>query len=192
MKSTIGSGGGLSCCRPRDGSVGLDSVDSAYCPIEEQKMTFGEFLKQAFEWLYQFWPVRIIHDWEQGVRCRFGNATSLLTSQNGLGDTGLHVFWPLVGEINLYETNIEVSETELQTHTTGDGVAVTISLGIKYRIFDLKRMYQSIHDPVETLGNELCSAVGKCEIVSLSLINLTKARPIRLIVDRPKLLDRFE
>jgi regulator of protease activity HflC (stomatin/prohibitin superfamily) len=185
-------------------------------------MTFGELLNQVFQWLYRFWPIRIIHDWEQGVRCLFGNARSMLTSQNGIGGTGLHVFWPVVGEINAYETNIEVSETDLQTQTTGDGVAVTISLGNKYRIFDLKRMYLSIHDPVETLGNEICSAVGKCviamefsalstrlcdrvmqevkeemsewgiEIVSLSLINLTKARPIRLIVDRPRLLDRVE
>jgi len=182
-------------------------------------MTFGEFLKQVFEWLYRFWPVRIIHDWEQGVRCRFGNATSTLTSENGIGGTGLHWFWPLIGEINLYETNIEVSETELQTHTTSDGVAVTLSLGVKYRIFDLKLMYQNIHDPIETLGNELCSAVGKCvvamefsalstglcdqvmqevkeemdewgvEVVSLSLINLSSARPIRLIVDRPPRLE---
>jgi hypothetical protein len=82
-------------------------------------------------------------------------------------------------------------------------------------------MYQNIHDPIETLGNELCSAVGKCvigmefsalstrlcdvvmqevkeemgewgiEIVSLNLINLSRARPIRLIIDRPMRLDRF-
>ncbi len=92
---------------------------------------------------------------------------------------------------------------------------MTISLGVKYRIFDLKRMYQNIHDPIETLENEICCAVGKCvvamefatlstslcdrvalelkeemgewgiEIVSLSLINLTKAQPIRLITTRP-------
>jgi regulator of protease activity HflC (stomatin/prohibitin superfamily) len=177
-------------------------------------MTLGEFLKQVLEWLYQFWPVRIIHDWEQGVRCRFGNALATLESHNGLFGTGLHVFWPIIGEINVYETNIEVSETELQTHTTADSVAVTISLGVKYRVFDLMRMYKNIHDPIETLGNEICAAAGKCivdmdfaqlsgslcdrimldikeqmgewgiEVVSISLINLTRARPIRLIVDR--------
>ena len=81
-------------------------------------MTFGEFLSQILDWLYRFWPMRIVHDWEQGVRCRFGNATSLLTSSNGIFDTGFHVFWPVIGEINIYETNIEVSETELQTHTS--------------------------------------------------------------------------
>lgn len=185
-------------------------------------MTVGEFLRQIFEWLYQFWPVRIIHDWEQGVRCRFGNATSLLTACNGIGGTGLQVFWPVIGEISVYETNIEVSETPLQTHTTIDDVAVTISLGVKYRIFDLKRMYQNIHDPIETLENEICSAAGRCivdmefaalssrlcehvmreskeqmgewgiEICSISLINLTKARPIRLITSHSVNREGFE
>jgi regulator of protease activity HflC (stomatin/prohibitin superfamily) len=191
-------------------------------PIGDRWMTVGEFLKQVFEWLYQFWPIRIIHDWEQGVRCRLGNATSKLTSTNGVGGTGLHAFWPLVGEINVYETNIEVSETELQTHTTADGVQVTISVGVKYHIFDLKRMYQNIHDPVETLENEICCAVGDCvvdinfgalssslcdhvaqqlkeqmgewgiEIVSLSLINLSNAQPIRLITTRPVRYQPFD
>lgn len=182
-------------------------------------MSFGEFLSQILEWLYRFWPMRIVHDWEQGVRCRFGNATSLLTSSNGIFETGFHVFWPVIGEINVYETNIEVSETELQTQTSRDGTPVTFSLGVKYRIFDLKRMYQSIHDPRETIQNEICSAAGRCiavseyaelsdrlcdrvmqevkaqmgewgiEISSISLINLTSAQPLRLILDRNREAD---
>lgn len=185
-------------------------------------MTFGEFLREIFKWLYRFWPTRIIRDWEQGVRCRFGNATSLLTSTNGLFGTGFHVFWPIIGEIGVYETNIEVLETELQTHTTADGVPVTFSLAVKYRIFDLKRMYLSIHDPLETLGNEICATAGRCvastlsaelsdrlcerveqelkeemdgwgiDVVSLSLINHSRARPIRLIMDHPRGQTFFE
>lgn len=177
-------------------------------------MTLGELLKQVFEWLYRFWPTRIIRDWEQGVRCQFGNATALLDSHNGLFGTGFHVFWPVVGEININETNIEVTETDLQTHTTADGVAVTFSLGVKFQINDLRRMYVNIHDPVDTLSNEICSAAGRCitsmpyaeiskqlaelvtleiheameewgiEVVNIDLINLVHARPLRLIIDR--------
>lgn len=176
-------------------------------------MTMGELLKEFAEWLYAFWPIRIVHDWEQGVRCRFGNATALLTSSNGLFGTGLHWFWPMIGEILAYETNIEVVETDLQTHTTADGAPVTFSMGLKYRIFDLKRMYQKIHDPQETLRNELCSVAGTCasrmnreslpdrlcdqilletkeqmgswgiEVISLALMNLAEAQPVRLITN---------
>ena len=185
-------------------------------------MTFGEFLRQLFEWLYRFWPARIVRDWEQGVRCRLGNATALLTSRNGVFGTGLHFFWPVLGEIAVYETNIEVTETALQTHTTLDGQTITFSLGVKYQIFDLKRMYLSIHDPIETLHNEICAAAGHCvlstreseladrlcervtqrvkgqlegwgiELVALSLINLTQARPLRLIMDRERAMPGVE
>lgn len=41
----------------------------------------------------------MISDWEQGVRCVLGNARDLLTSENGLFGTGLHLFWPIIGEV---------------------------------------------------------------------------------------------
>ena len=127
-----------------------------------------------------------------------------------------------MGEININETNIEVTETELQTHTTSDGVAVTLSLGLKFRIKDLRRMYVNIHDPIDTLSNQICSAVGRCitsmpyaelskqlaelvtreiyadmeewgiEVVNIDLINLVQARPLRLIMDRNSTSQRFK
>jgi len=176
-------------------------------------MTLGELLKQVIDWLYAFWPLRVVHDWEQGVRCLFGNARDRLTSTNGLFGTGVHVFWPAFGEIILYETNIEVMETELQTHTTMDGVPVTFSLGLKYRIANLKRLYLNIHDARDTLSNEISSVAGWCivrmdylavreslcdqvlheikeqmgdwgiEVISLSPTNLSEAKPLRLITN---------
>lgn len=177
-------------------------------------MTLGELFKQVIDWIYAFWPLRTIHDWEQGVRCVFGNARSRLTSSNGIFGTGLHAFWPLAGEIVVCETNIEVIETELQTQTSLDDAPVTFSMGVKYRINNLVHMYQNIHDARDTLHNEICSAAGWCasqmdydairydladhviqetkeqmgewgiEIVSLQLITLSRAKPIRLITNR--------
>lgn len=181
-------------------------------------MTLGELLKQVIEWVYNFWPLRVIHDWEQGVRCLFGNATTRLTSTNGLFGTGLHCFWPGVGEIMVNETNIEVIETSLQTILSEDELPVTFSLGVKYRIFDLKRMYQQIHDAAETLNNEVASTSGYVvshmkiasipdrlcdtvllqtkeqldtwgiEVVSLRLMNFSQAQPIRLLGNTPQVL----
>jgi regulator of protease activity HflC (stomatin/prohibitin superfamily) len=143
-------------------------------------VTIGELVKQVLDWIYAFWPMRTIHDWEQGVR----------------------------------DTNIEVVETDLQTHTSADGLPVTFSMGLKYRIANLKRMYQSIHDARETLYNEICSLAGWCagqmeyeairhdlceqvihetkeqmgewgiEVLSLHLINMSEAKPLRLIMNR--------
>jgi regulator of protease activity HflC (stomatin/prohibitin superfamily) len=177
-------------------------------------VTVGELLKQVLDWIYTFWPARLVHDWEQGVRCLFGRATTRLTSSNGVFGTGLHFFWPVVGRIITDETNIEVVETDLQTLTTRDGVPVTFSLGLKYRISNLVRMYKSIHDARETLYNEITAVAGSLvpqleyeavrdelcklvihetkeqmgewgiEIISLNLINLCEAQPIRLIANR--------
>ena len=44
---------------------------------------------------------------------------------------------------------------------------------MKFRIYDLRRLFVSIHDPVETLGNEICSAVGRC-ITSMPYAELNK------------------
>lgn len=176
-------------------------------------MTLGELLKQAIDWIYAFWPLRIVHEWEQGVRCLFGNTRCRLTSRNGIYGTGLHWFVPGVGGIEVMETNIEVVETDLQTVLSAEKSPVTFSLGVKYRITNLRRMYQQIHDAKDTLVNEIASTAGyvasnmkvctmadrMCdrvlhetksdiedwgiEIVSLRLMNFSEAQPIRLITN---------
>lgn len=182
-------------------------------------MTIGELLSQVIEWIYAFWPFRVVHDWEQGVRCLLGNATAQLTSENGISGTGLHWFWPGVGEIIVDETNIEVVETELQTILSIEDSPVTFSLGLKYRIDNLKRMYEQIHDPADTLCNEVASTAGYVvshlevasisdqlcdavlletkaqlgewgiEVISLRLMNFSEAQPIRLIGNTRQISD---
>jgi regulator of protease activity HflC (stomatin/prohibitin superfamily) len=176
-------------------------------------MTIGELLKQVIDWVYAFWPLRIVHEWEQGVRCLFGNTKGCLTSRNGLFKTGLHWFVPAIGSIEVMETNIEVVETDLQTVLSAEDSPVTFSLGVKYRITNLMRTYQEIHDARDTLMNEIASvagyvasnievstmAEGMCEtilhetkgdfedwgieVVSLRLMNFSEAQPIRLIMN---------
>lgn len=178
-------------------------------------MTFGELLRQLLDHFYSLWPLRIVSDWESGVRCRFGNATKLLTAKNGFRGTGLHVFFPLIGDIIVEETNVEVAQTDLQTVASADGIQVTLSLGYKYRTFNLKTMYQSIHSAQDTVSNEIQATAGRVvqgltyeeaqdrladellreagtqlakwgiRVLDISLIEFTKARPIRLIMNAP-------
>jgi regulator of protease activity HflC (stomatin/prohibitin superfamily) len=174
-------------------------------------MTFGDLVRQVLEHLYGLWPLRIIRDWEQGVRLRLGNATAQLTSSNGLFKTGLHTFWPVLGEIISDDTNIETPETALQTCTTQDGRAVTFSLAVRYRVKDLRALWLKIHDQEATIQEEVRSAAASVvaemdfgdmpemfgeavdqrvranvrgwglEILSVSLVNLTDAQVIRLM-----------
>jgi hypothetical protein len=176
-------------------------------------MNLGEFLKEVLEWLYRFWPFRIVRDWEQGIRMRHGNAKALLTSSNGIFWTGIHIFWPGLGEIITEDTNVETMETDLQTCTTKDGKAFTFSLGVKFKVKDLKALYLKIHDTESTIAEEIRSAAGRAcreldctecpdklgeqtmalakqqmrgwglDLISVGLINNTESQVLRLIMD---------
>lgn len=134
-------------------------------------MTIGEFLLAVVEWVYEFWPIRIIDAWEQGVRMRAGNPTKLLTSENGWRGSGIHGFWPVVGEIISEEANACVIETSWQTLVTKDGKPVSFSLAARFRIRDLMKLYLGIHDRDETIENQLLAAAAAA-IVTLNLSEL--------------------
>jgi regulator of protease activity HflC (stomatin/prohibitin superfamily) len=123
-------------------------------------MTLGEFFREILDHLYGLWPVRVILDWEQGVRVRHGNATALLTSTNGLFKTGLHVFWPVLGDIIKQTTNIETPETERQDLITADGELISFSLAVRYKVHDLRAHYLKIHDQDATVLEEVRSAAA--------------------------------
>ena len=124
-------------------------------------MTLGEFFREIIDYLYGLWPFRIIVDWEQGVRLRHGNATKTLTSTNGLFKTGIHVFWPILGDMLKQETNIETPETERQDLITADGELISFSLAVRYRVHDLKAFYTKIHDQDSTVLEEVRSAAAE-------------------------------
>lgn len=116
-------------------------------------MTLGEFLSKVFEYLYGYWPFRIVSAWEQGIRLRFGRITALL-------QPGLHAFWPLVGEIHVEEVMIDVNTTPSQTVEDAEGEPVTFSLALKYRISDLAKMWSSIQDHENTVVNEITASAA--------------------------------
>lgn len=124
-------------------------------------MTIGELIGHLAEYLYGLWPIRIVTDWEQGVRIRHGNAKSLLTSTNGLFGTGLHVFWPIIGEIMTEDTNIKTPETDRQDMVTADGKLVSCSMAVRYRVRDLRALYLKIHDQEDTVLEEVRAAVAE-------------------------------
>lgn len=167
-------------------------------------MTLSELISTAVEWVYGFWPFRIVHAWEQGIRLRCGKITATL-------EPGVHGFWPGVGEIMTRDTVLDVNATESQTVDTQDGESVTFSLAFKYRIVDLAALYTSIQDHDSTVTNEICaSAAGLVgtlryddlselpdavwrdvhgrlnewgiELFEVSLLNLCAARTYRLIM----------
>lgn len=124
-------------------------------------MTLAEILSGFIEYLYGFWPARIVNDWEAGIRMRAGQITAVLSSTNGIFGTGIHVFWPVVGEIQTMAANVEVNETPWQTHTIS-GRTIVFSLGYKYQVKNMRKLWTEVHDHEETVLNEVCSVAGAC------------------------------
>lgn len=175
-------------------------------------MTIGEFLKELIDRAMGVWPIRIIQDWEQGLRVRAGRVQALLTSRNGLFGTGIHLFWPLLGEIYKDETNIRLALTDLQTCTTADGRPASFSFGVRYRVRDLSVCWQQVQTYEGAILDAVMCAAGQVaptitwadraafgaaveaaarkairgwglEITSFAVVNLTDARPLRLLMD---------
>lgn len=115
----------------------------------------GELIKQWWDQLASLWPFVIVSQWEEGIRLRNGLITSTEPVQ-----PGLRLCWPAVGEILTEEVNLQTTETSLQTVTTADGHHLTFSLGVKWRIRDVKALYTTIHDAESTVLDEIRSAAG--------------------------------
>jgi regulator of protease activity HflC (stomatin/prohibitin superfamily) len=113
----------------------------------------GDFLLRAVEWLWDFWPIRIVNAWEAGVRLRGGKPTALLGQ-------GVHFFWPILGEILVQEVNIETPVTEPQDVYSAEGTAWCLSIAITYRIKDLRALYSRVHDADETIQAEVRAAAA--------------------------------
>ncbi len=169
--------------------------------------TIGEILGQFAEFIVGLWPLRIVQQWEQGVRMYKGRTKQLLRP-------GLHWFIPLLGDIITRESNIEVIETDFQTVRTEDGVEATFALAVKLKVRNLRRTLDRIHSVTETVQNEVMGqAAWACAqlewdhlreslgpdtrkliqdrladwgitVLEVVPVTLTRAQAIRLIVDR--------
>lgn len=123
-------------------------------------MTIGELIAQIFEYLYQFIPVRCVSQWEQGVLVRAGQVKRKLTHENGLRRTGIHLFVPLLDEIYQQEANTDTVLTPQQAHVTADGVSVAFNFAVRWRIVDMVKLYESIHEPASTIIAEIVGSAG--------------------------------
>lgn len=123
-------------------------------------MTIGEFLAQFAEYIYGFWPVRVVSEWQQGVYVRAGQVIECLDSTTGIRGTGIHWFCPMLSEIHVQEANIETVTTPKQAHETADQQSVAFNFAVRFAVVDLAAMFQTIHEPNATIINEIMSSAG--------------------------------
>jgi len=123
----------------------------------------GDAIRYLLDLALEWWPVRIVREWEQGIRLTSGTiGPEVLTHTNGPlpGLRGLHFFYPKLGEVIVHECNWEVAETTLQTLVTRDGHAVTVGFAVQFRIHDLRLYYRGVHDHEATVLEAVRGAAG--------------------------------
>ena len=154
-------------------------------------------------------PYKIVYQWEQGVKTRSGKVVGgVLTSTNGLFGSGVHFYWPIIGTLAAWETNVEVFSTKPQSINEW-----TVSFLVQARIKRLDWWFINVGDPMPDvvadtvaaaaselvvklprgggLPDDFCQKVRKvaqtrmhgwgCEIMRVSLETATKAPTLRLI-----------
>lgn len=117
-------------------------------------MTLAEILATLGEHVWNLWPLRIVSEWETGLRLTRGKITATL-------GPGLHWFWPIIGEIAKWDTVLDVNTVANQTVETADGETVVFALSARYRIADMAKLFREIQDYEATILNQIgASAAG--------------------------------
>lgn len=107
-----------------------------------------EFLKQLVAWWF------IVEPWEQAVRVRFGKYVRLFHA-------GVHWRIPFFDKLYVQNTRRRVLSLDNQTVTTRDGKVLTLNGSIGYRIEDVLRLHQTLHDANDSVKQELIGVIAR-------------------------------
>ncbi len=114
-------------------------------------MIVREVLRQignVFTWFI------LIAPWEQGLRVRFGRHVRLLRA-------GMHIRIPFCDRVYRQSVRRRLNVVAPQTLTTRDGVAISIAASIGYRVDDIRKLYDSLHDAADTIEAEVAAIVAR-------------------------------
>lgn len=110
------------------------------------------WLGQIFEAILMFVPrILIVRATHGGVKWRHGSSVRPMMP-------GLHVYWPLVTEIEVIVTARQTLAPPKQTLTTKDGKKVVIGIVVVYKIRDIVQAIGKINWDVDTTINDIAQA----------------------------------
>lgn len=111
-----------------------------------------EFLIDVLRRTAWFW--RVIQPDQAGVRTTAGRWPKTLPA-------GLHLVWPIVGEIRVCNIAERVKDVRSQSLTTSDGKVVAAGISVAYSIIDAYRAQFDVADAEAALLNEALRVVGE-------------------------------
>lgn len=126
-----------------------------------------DFLKQLLAWWF------VVEPWEQAIRVRFGKHVRLMHA-------GVHFRIPFFDVVYKQNVRRRVSGIPVQTLTASDGVPVTIHGSVGYRICDVLKLQQTLHDAEVSVQQELQGLVTNY-VVSHPASECTPAKIIEAV-----------
>lgn len=106
------------------------------------------FLKAILNWWF------VVEPWEQAVRTRFGKHLRMF-------GPGVHIRIPFFDRIYGQNIRRRVMNMGIQTTTTLDGKCITVNGSLGYRITDVLKLHQTLHDAEGSILQEVCGKVNR-------------------------------
>lgn len=111
-----------------------------------------DFLIRFWDFLY---PVKVVFQYQRAVRYRHGK------SQDAPLGEGYHIQWWVIDKIEIEDVIEEVLDLNPQSITTKDGVQVTISANIAFRIVDIVKRWNEVQDFEKSLRAAAMSHIAR-------------------------------
>ena len=97
-----------------------------------------EFIRSLLQWWFTVLP------WEQAIRIRLGNRVELFRE-------GIHFKAPLIDRVYVQNVRMRIVALYPQTLTTIDNKTITCAGSVRYRIKDIVKLYETIHQAEGTI-----------------------------------------
>jgi len=103
--------------------------------------------------LFQWWA--IVTPWEQGIRVRLGKYIDRL-------EPGIHLKFPIIDKVHIQPIRLRVISISDQCLMTADKKVIVLAGSIAYRIIDLLKLYETLHNPTEAIEQKVMGIISKC------------------------------
>lgn len=129
-----------------------------------------DFIARLLTWWYLVMP------WESAVRVRLGNRATLI-------GPGVHARIPYFDVIYVQNTRLRMMHLQTQTISTKDSKPLTLAGSIRYRIQDVLKLYQTLHQAEQTV-KQCVAAVITEYIVSHELADISPDKLMAFVNER--------
>ncbi|CAN5389413.1 hypothetical protein BH09PLA1_BH09PLA1_26030 [soil metagenome] len=101
---------------------------------------------------FQLWIV--IAPWEAGLRVRLGRVARVLAP-------GIHLRIPMLDRVFVQSVRLRTITDSGQTIATLDGRVLTLAVAVSYAIADIRRLYETVSNPEQTLLNQVQGLIAE-------------------------------